>query len=193
MSSCATHLSPRSTDDRLTHHVCVENTGSPYMRLVLPVDQCTGLTAVSTSRRRGRYEACLLPFPCNERRCHEADEQARDAEPDKPAAACSREDEDSKAKDAAEDAHATKEEAAQSHGAQSPCYPLAPRKYGGRRVTRWPWSECARSCTVRPGFRDTGAGCVGTSHGLLHLERAPPGDSPASRAAASSVARPTAA
>ena len=70
----------------------------------------------STRPTEGRlYEACLLSLAGNERRRHEADEQARDAKPDEPAVTCRCEDEDTKAKDATEDAYDAKEQAAGSH------------------------------------------------------------------------------
>ena len=75
----------------------------------------------------------MLPPAGNERRPNEANEETGDAKPDKPdkpAATCSGEDEDAKAKDAAKDAHTTKEQAAKSHGAQSFCFPLAPPRMG---------------------------------------------------------------
>ena len=54
----------------------------------------------------------FLPLAGNERRRHETDDETRDAKPDEPSATASGKDEDTKAKDAAEDAHATKEQAA---------------------------------------------------------------------------------
>jgi hypothetical protein len=54
----------------------------------------------------------LLPPAGNERRGYKPDQQAHDAKPDELAAACGSEDENTKAKDAAEDTHTAKEQAA---------------------------------------------------------------------------------
>jgi hypothetical protein len=68
---------------------------------------------------------------CHERCSRETDKQTRDAKPDQPAIARSSEDEDAKAKDTADDAHTTQEQAAQSHDTHSPfvlfaCSPYRP-------------------------------------------------------------------